>query len=74
MVKGVFKRFTHEHHFKTMAGKTLMTDIFDYTSPGGILGKSIDWLILEKYIRNLLVVRNESIKEYAESGKWQEIM
>jgi hypothetical protein len=43
-----------------------MKDVFDYTSPLGVLGKIADVLFLEKYMRNLLTVRNEVVKEYAE--------
>lgn len=74
MVKGAFKRFTHTHRFEEKDGVTTMTDIFDYTSPLGVLGKLADWLFLEKYMKRLLVVRNETIREFAESGRWKEVL
>jgi len=73
MVKGAFARFKHEHHFKQQGNQTIVTDIFDYTSPLGILGRIADKLFLETYMYKLLLERNRVIKEYAESGKWQEI-
>jgi ligand-binding SRPBCC domain-containing protein len=68
MVKGAFKRFRHTHEFSADVGGTRMLDVFDYTSPLGILGKSADWLFLEAYMRKLLTKRNLHIKEIAENG------
>src|SRR5882757_2811493 len=66
MVKGAFKSFRHEHHFAEHKGYTLMTDIFVFESPLGILGKLADMLFLKRYMCNLLVKRNVVIKEFAE--------
>jgi len=66
MVTGAFKSFNHQHIFKYSNGITLMTDIFDYTSPLGILGKAADYLFLEKYMRKLLINRNAIVKQYVE--------
>lgn len=74
MVSGAFSRFKHEHHFDEWNGGTLMTDIFDYQSPLGILGKLADSLFLEKYMRDLLTERNRVLKEFAESDKWRLIL
>lgn len=74
MVSGAFSRFKHEHHFEVINNGTLMTDIFDYKSPFGILGKFADNLFLEKYMTNLLKKRNRIVKEFAESNKWKEIL
>ncbi|MEM9340062.1 MAG: SRPBCC family protein [Bacteroidota bacterium] len=74
MIKGAFKGFRHEHHFEATQVGVLMTDIFNYRSPFGILGKLIDVLILERYMTRLLIKRNEIIKEFAESDKWKLIL
>jgi ligand-binding SRPBCC domain-containing protein len=74
MVQGAFKRFRHEHHVKEETGNTLMTDIFNYTSPLGALGKMADVIFLKRYMTNLLTKRNAVIKEFAESGKWKEVL
>lgn len=74
MVSGAFKGFKHEHHFAESNGGTLMTDIFDYKLPFGILGKLADKLFLEKYMTELLTERNRIVKEFAESKKWKEII
>ncbi len=74
MVKGAFKGFRHEHHFKNFNGGTLMTDFFDYESPFGILGKLVDKSFLLKYMTNLLEERNRIVKDFAETDKWREII
>lgn len=74
MIKGAFKKFRHEHHFETDGKQTLMTDIFEYESPWGILGKLADFIFLENYLRSFLAQRNKVIKEFAESGEWKNIL
>jgi ligand-binding SRPBCC domain-containing protein len=71
MVKGAFKSLKHQHYFESTDYGTLMTDRFDYVSPFGILGKLADIIVLNKYMTNLLVKRNDTIKDCAESGKWK---
>ena len=68
MVSGVFTRFDHDHHFCSCKSGTLMTDVFDFTSPLGPLGRIADWLFVSRHMRKLLTVRNELIKSIAESG------
>ncbi len=72
--RGVFNYFKHDHIFEQVEGKVLMTDVFDYQSPFGILGKIADALFLKKYMTNLLTQRNKVIKEFAESDKWKEVL
>ena len=74
MVKGAFKSFRHEHHFENTVDGTLMIDYFDYQSPLGFLGKIADSFFLKKYMTNLLEKRNSTIKEFAESDKWKQII
>ena len=74
MIKGAFKEFKHEHHFKEFNGGMLMTDFFYYKSPFGFLGKIADKMFLKKYMTELLVERNRIVKEFAESEKWKEII
>ena len=51
-----------------------MTDIFDFESPGGILGQLFNRLILTSYMRKFLIERNQIIKEFAESDRWKEVL
>lgn len=74
MVSGAFASFRHEHHFADFSGGTMMTDIFDYRSPFGILGLAADWLFLKKYMAELLAERNRTIKAYAESHRGRELL
>lgn len=69
MVAGAFKRFDHDHIFESQAnGITRMIDVFDYTSPLGLLGKLADQLFLIKYMHRLLTERNLVIKQAAEAS------
>lgn len=72
--KGIFKQFKHIHLFEEHVDQTHMIDIFDYTSPLGILGTLADQLFLQAYMKRLLEVRNRTIKDFAESGQWKEIL
>lgn len=74
LVKGAFKYFRHVHHFRKDGAITIMLDTFDYQSPLGLLGKLADVLFLEKYMTRLLEKRNLTIKQFAENGKWQEVV
>ncbi|WP_276499412.1 SRPBCC family protein [Pontibacter litorisediminis] len=74
MVQGVFRHFRHEHYFQSTGSGTRMTDVFDYASPLGILGKLADSLFLRKYMHSLLLERNRVIQDYAESGKGDELL
>jgi ligand-binding SRPBCC domain-containing protein len=70
MVRGAFARFDHDHFFRATHGGTEMRDVFDYTSPLGLLGRLADALVLERYMRRFLEERNRVIREAAESG-WE---
>ncbi len=72
--KGIFNYFRHDHLFESKDGKVLMTDVFEYQSPLGFLGRMADSLFLKKYMTNLLLQRNKVIKEFAESDKWKELL
>lgn len=74
MVKGDFKSFYHEHHFKAVENGTLMIDKVNFESPYGFAGKIFNTLFLRSYIEKFLIKRNEVIKEYAETQKWKAIL
>lgn len=59
MQKGIFKDFRHEHIFEENVEGTLMIDIFDYKSPCGIFGSLADYLFLENYMKNFLMVKEQ---------------
>jgi ligand-binding SRPBCC domain-containing protein len=65
MVQGTFKSIRHHHYFSNVDGRTLMKDVFIFESPLGILGRLLNWLVLTRYMRNLLEKRNRVIKRAA---------
>jgi ligand-binding SRPBCC domain-containing protein len=68
MLSGAFKSFRHDHLFFYADGQTIMKDIFDFESPMGWLGKLANFLFLTRYMRRLLVTRNQVIKQAAETS------
>lgn len=74
MIKGDFKTFHHEHHFKTAENGTIMIDLLNFETPYGIIGKIVNTLFLTAYLENFLKKRNKVIKEYAETKKWKAIL
>ncbi len=74
MVKGAFHSFKHEHRFETKEGKTIMKDIFDFKSPFGVIGAVVDKIILTNYMKAFIEERNQVIKDFAETGKWKDVL
>ncbi|MBD3906871.1 SRPBCC family protein [Chryseobacterium sp. Ch-15] len=66
MLKGRFKSFKHQHVFKTEGKNTVMTDILEFESPYGIIGKIFNKIFLKNYMKNFLLERNKLIKVMAE--------
>jgi ligand-binding SRPBCC domain-containing protein len=71
MVRGAFRRFTHDHFFDQVDNGTQVRDIFDYESPLGFLSRAADVLFLERYMRRFLTERNAILKTVAESDEWK---
>jgi|SRR5205807_3104750 len=67
MVHGAFARFRHEHVFATRGDGTRMIDVFDYTSPLGLLGRIADVAFLRRYMTRLLQDRARFLKLEAEA-------
>ncbi|NIF06569.1 SRPBCC family protein [Chryseobacterium sp. Tr-659] len=67
MQKGAFTSMKHQHIFEIVEGKTMMTDIFEFESPFGIIGQIFNRVFLRNYLRNFLLERNKLIKTMAES-------
>ncbi|KMQ67445.1 cell division protein [Chryseobacterium sp. FH2] len=66
MLKGTFKSLQHQHIFKQDGENTIMTDIFDFESPFGVIGKLFNTFFLKNYLKSFLSERNELIKKTAE--------
>jgi ligand-binding SRPBCC domain-containing protein len=74
MIKGIFKMIRHDHLFEETDEATIMKDVFQFESPGGIIGRMFNTFILKKYLRDLLLKRNQVIKKFAESESWKTIL
>lgn len=73
-IKGPFKSMAHDHYFEEKDGFVVMSDTFVFKSPLGILGRIADRLFLTKYMTNLLIKRNQTIKDFAETDQWKLIL
>ncbi|HWW01636.1 MAG TPA: SRPBCC family protein [Candidatus Acidoferrum sp.] len=71
MVRGAFRRMVHDHTFVEHPSGTEMVDRFEFGSPFGILGWTIDRLFLCQYMRGFLIQRNLRLKQLAESEEWR---
>lgn len=70
MVRGVFKRFCHDHVFEDCSNATLMRDIMEFEAPLGFLGRMLEHILLKKHLTTLLLRRNECIRKTAEGDEW----
>ena len=66
-VRGPFHRFRHEHRFEDDGGATVMTDVIDFDSPLGPIGRVVDRVALERYLASLIATRNEFLRRQAEA-------
>ncbi len=73
-VEGDFKMMKHEHYFKPCDNGTILINLFHFESPFGVLGQWFNNLYFTQYLKRLLELRNNIIKEYAESGKWKKLL
>ena len=71
--KGIFKWFRHEHFYEREGDGTRLKDIFEFESPGGTIGKWFNKIFLRGYMQRMLETRNQIMKEWAESDRWQSL-
>jgi ligand-binding SRPBCC domain-containing protein len=71
MVAGVFRRFDHDHTFRQDGDVTRVVDVFDYTSPLGVLGRLADALLVKGHMQRFLEERMRTIRELAEGDGWR---
>jgi ligand-binding SRPBCC domain-containing protein len=67
-VDGPFAAFRHEHLFSPIPGGTRMTDDWRHASPLGWLGRIVDAVVLDRYMRRQVRIRAAAIKRAAESA------
>jgi ligand-binding SRPBCC domain-containing protein len=66
-VRGPFRRFRHEHLFQRQEAHTLMIDRLDFDAPVGPLGRLVERVLLERYLRKLIEERGSFLKAKAEA-------
>ena len=71
MTRGVFQSMRHRHLFTSDGKATLMKDEFHFEAPLGMLGRIAEVVILTRYMTRFLELRNQSLKELAESNEWR---
>lgn len=69
MVKGAFASFVHDHHFEESNGWTTMTDVIEFRSPLGLLGRLVDRLFLRGYLERLIVHRGNELRRAVEGER-----
>lgn len=68
---GHFKSFKHQHFFIQKENLTIMTDILDYETPFGFIGKLFNKLLLVNHLTNFIIYRNTILKELSENHQHQ---
>jgi ligand-binding SRPBCC domain-containing protein len=68
MLRGAFHQLTHVHEFVPQSPGVLMVDYFSFRAPLGVLGSITEQLVLTRYMRGLLLTRNQYLKQVAEAG------
>lgn len=75
MVRGAFRCMQHDHMFQRVDDHhTLMEDRFAFAAPVPIVGRLIEVLVLEGYMRRFLQHRNAILKQAAESDQWKSLL
>jgi ligand-binding SRPBCC domain-containing protein len=64
--RGPFHRFRHIHEFSHHDGVTIMVDRIQFTAPLGPLGRLVEKLVLERYLKKLIKTRNSFLVERLE--------
>lgn len=70
MTKGAFASMHHLHRFEEAGQGTKMTDVFEFTSPYGFVGRLAERAFLKGYMERLLKRRNMALKAVAEGDAW----
>jgi ligand-binding SRPBCC domain-containing protein len=68
-VAGPFRYWRHDHHFEPDGdGGTAMRDVVDFAAPLGPLGRMAELLVLDRYMPELIRLRNAHLKKSAEAS------
>lgn len=67
MVRGAFKSMRHDHLFRSLGdGRTKKSDVLEIEAPLGPLGRLMEVLFLEAYMRRFLRRKNADLKAILE--------
>lgn len=61
---GPYKLWHHQHHFETVPGGTMMTDIVHYSISPFLLGGIADKLFVRRQLEDIFDYRYEQIEQY----------
>ncbi len=61
--KGPYRLWHHEHHFETVEGGVLMTDILHYDVGKGPFGRIASWLLVDKRVKDIFEFREQKLRE-----------
>lgn len=64
-IAGPFRRLRHEHRFEPHADGTLVIDTITFSAPFGPLGRLVERIVLERYMRDLISARNAHLLDVA---------
>lgn len=65
-VRGPFTFWWHQHTFQPLGNGTRMIDVARYAVPFGLVGRVVDQLFLNRYMKALLKRRSRYVKQVAE--------
>lgn len=65
--RGPFRSFRHEHLFEAREGRTVMVDRIEFQAPLFAVGRIVERIVLGRYLRKLIEVRNSFLKTEAEA-------
>lgn len=68
LARGPFRWFRHEHVFNVQGTKTGMTDHVEFQAPVGAIGRVVERVLLERYLRQLIATRGTFLKHQAEAA------
>ncbi|MCB0425394.1 MAG: SRPBCC family protein [Mangrovimonas sp.] len=62
-LKGPYKFWHHQHHFRQVDGGVEMKDILHYEVAGGIFGRLIENILIEKRVEQIFNYREQKLQD-----------
>jgi ligand-binding SRPBCC domain-containing protein len=67
LVRGAFRTLSHDHYFEALPDGTLMRDVFQFSSPAGVVGRWFERFFLTNYLTRFLRQRNAALMHRLEA-------